>query len=259
MNYQHIVDTHAHYDDARFDGLHDEVFACQRAAGVACIINNAADLASAEKSARLAQRYDFVYAAVGVHPEAAGGLPCDWLARLEALAHRPKVVAIGEIGLDYHYDEPGRDIQQSVFRAQLALANRLGLPVEIHDRDAHGDTLALLREYKPQGCLHRFSGSPEMAREAVKLGLYLGVGGAITYKNSKKEAATVAETPLEALLLETDCPYLAPAGYRGRTCTSDMIRFAAEKIAEIKGGGLTAQTVLDVTCDNARRLFRLPV
>lgn len=259
MPYSHIVDTHAHYDDRRFDGLLDDVFECQRLAGVECIINNAADLKGAEASVRLAEQYDFVYAAVGVHPEAAGDLPADWLARLEALSHHPKVVAIGEIGLDYHYDEPGRDVQQAVFREQLALAKRLGLPVEIHDRDAHGDVLDILRETRPQGCLHRFSGSPEMAREIVKLGMYLGIGGALTYKNSKKEAATVAEIPLEWLILETDCPYLAPAGYRGRTCTSDMISLVAEKIADLKGGGLTVQAVLDATRDNAKRLFRLSI
>ena len=259
MPYSHIIDTHAHYDDRRFDGLLDDVFTCQKLAGVECIINNAADLEGAAASVQLAARYDFVYAAVGVHPEAAENLPGDWLGRVEALARQPKVVAIGEIGLDYHYDQPERAVQQSVFREQLALANRLGLPVEIHDRDAHGDVLAILRETRPQGCLHRYSGSPEMAREIVKLGMYLGIGGALTYKNSKKEAATVAEIPLEWLILETDCPYLAPAGYRGRTCTSDMIGLVAERIAEIKGGGLTAQGVLNATRSNAMRLFRLPL
>ncbi len=255
MLYRHIFDTHAHYDDPRFDGLRDEVFRCQQASGVSFIINNASDEASARASIALAERYDFVYAAVGVHPQEAGALQPGWLERIEALAAHPKAVAIGEIGLDYHDEEPARALQQAVFRDQLALANRLGLPVEIHDRDAHGDIFEILCDFHPAGCLHRYSGSPEMAQDIVrKLGMSLGIGGALTYKNSRKEVETVRVIPLEYLILETDCPYLAPAGRRGRTCTSDMIYLVAEKIAEIKGD-VSPQEVLDITCANARRLF----
>ena len=257
MEYSGIIDTHAHYDDERFAALLDEVMDCQQQSGVAGIINNASDLASSRRSLALAEKYGFVYAAVGVHPQEAADLPADWLVQLEEMARHPKVVAIGEIGLDYYYPEPDRALQQEVFAAQLQLANRLGLPVEIHDRDAHGDVLALLQKHRPRGCVHRFSGSPEMAREVVKLGMSLGIGGALTYKNSKKEAETVRQTDLAFLLLETDCPYLAPAGYRGRTSTSSMIPLTAEKIAELKGNGLTAQRVLDVTAANARKLFSL--
>ncbi len=258
MTYTHIFDTHAHYDDERFAGLVDEVFRCQRASGVDYIINNASDEASAAASIALAEQYDFVYAAVGVHPQAAGELADGWLERIETFAAHPKAVAIGEIGLDYYYPEPDRETQKEVFRAQLALANRLGMPIQVHDRDAHGDIFDILCEYKPGGCLHRYSGSPEMAQEVVrKLGMSLGIGGALTYKNSKKEAETVRIIPLDYLILETDCPYLAPAGRRGRTCTSDMIAVVAEKIAEIKGD-VSPQEVLDITCANAKRLFRIP-
>lgn len=255
MLYAHIFDTHAHYDDPRFEGLVDEVFRCQRASGVDYIINNASDEPSARASLALAEKYDFVYAAVGVHPQAAGEVTDGWLARIESMAAHPKAVAIGEIGLDYYYDEPDRETQKQVFREQLALANKLGKPVEIHDRDAHGDVFDILCEYHPVGCLHRYSGSPELAQEIVrKLGMSLGIGGALTYKNSKKEVETVRLIPMEYLILETDCPYLAPAGRRGRTCTSDMIPVVAEKIAEIKGD-ITPQEVLDITCQNAQRLF----
>lgn len=253
--YQNIFDTHAHYDDARFDGLLDEVMACQRAAGVSAIINCGADETSSLRSLELADKYDLIYAAVGVHPQEAGELAEGWLERIEAMAAHPKCVAIGEIGLEYCRPEPPRDVQKAVFRAQIELANRLNMPIEVHDRDAHGDVFEIIKELRPRGTLHRYSASPELAREYVKLGMHIGVGGALTYRNSKKEVQTVAETPLEYLLLETDCPYLSPASRRGTTCTSDMISLVAERVAEIKGGGLTAQTVLDITSRNAKRLF----
>lgn len=258
MVYQHIFDTHAHYDDERFEGLIDEVFRCQVDSGVEYIINNASDEDTARASLALAEKYSFVYAAVGVHPQAAGDLTEGWLERIEAMAAHPKAVAIGEIGLDYYYPEPDREAQKEVFRTQLALADRLDMPIEVHDRDAHGDIFDILCEYKPKGCLHRYSGSPEMAQEIVrKLGMSLGIGGALTYKNSKKEVETIRIIPIEYLILETDCPYLAPAGRRGRTCTSDMISVVAEKIAEIKGD-ITPQEVLDITSANAKKLFRIP-
>ncbi len=255
MSYSGIFDTHAHYDDAeRFPDV-AAVLTTQKANGVEYIINNASDEKSSLASIKLSESFGFVYAAVGLHPEEAGKASDGWLDRIADLTRRSKVVAIGEIGLDYHWQEPSRDIQNAAFEAQLGLARELDMPVEIHDRDAHGDITEAVKRFKPKGCLHRFSGSPEMAREIVKCGMLLGIGGALTYKNSKKEAATVAEIPLEYLLLETDCPYLAPAQYRGQTCTSDMLGAVAERIAEIKG--TSAQTVIDVTRENAKKLFNI--
>ncbi|MEA5050614.1 MAG: TatD family hydrolase [Oscillospiraceae bacterium] len=257
MEYRGIFDTHAHYDDAQFDASRAAVIETQRACGIAGVVNCASDEKSAAACVALAQTYGFFYAGVGVHPEEAGKLEAGWLERIAALARREKkVVAIAEIGLDYHWPDPPREVQKPVFEAQLALANELSLPVEIHDRDAHGDVFELCDKYRPRGCWHRYSGSPEMAKEIVRRGMLLGIGGAVTYRNSKKEIATVAAIPLESLLLETDCPYQAPQPFRGELCTSDMLWTVAERIAEIKG--VTPQQVVDVTRGNALRLFGLP-
>lgn len=254
MYYPGIFDTHAHYDDRRFAKDLDDTITRQKEHGVSYIINAGSDLVSSRQSLSLAERYDIVYAAVGVHPHDAGNVPEDWLDQLEEMTRHPKAVAIGEIGLDYHYDTPGRDTQKAVFTAQLELANRLGLPVQIHDRDAHGDIMDLLRQYKPAGCLHRYSGSPEMAKEVIKLGLYLGIGGALTYQNAKKERAVVEQVPLEHLILETDCPYLAPQQFRGKTSTSDMLWTVADLIAALKGN-VSPQQVVDITTQNAKHVF----
>jgi len=256
MTYNGIFDTHAHYDDSRFNDSRDETLKRQKQNGVDYIINCGSDIDSSLASIGLAQSYDFVYAAVGVHPHEAADVPGNWLDEIEGLAKQPKVVAIGEIGLDYYYPEPGRDIQKAVFRRQLELANKLNVPVQIHDRDAHGDIYDLVYELRPKGCLHRYSSSPEMAAQYVKLGMYLGIGGALTYNNAKKERAVVEQIPLEHLILETDCPYLAPQQFRGKTSTSDMLWAVAEMIAVIKGS-VTAQDVIDVTTKNAKTLFNI--
>ena len=255
LNCNGITDTHAHYLDRAFDEDRDEILSSLGAAGIFAVIENATDPDSSRAAVALSEKYSHVYAAVGVHPEDAGGLPADWLSVIAGLAGSPKAVAIGEIGLDYYWPEPSRDIQHEVFEAQLRLARDLGMPVEIHDRDAHGDVLDYVKRYRPSGCLHRFSGSLEMASEAVKAGLVLGIGGALTYKNSKKEKAAVRELPLDCFILETDCPYLSPAMYRGTRCTSDMISAVVDEMAELKGE--TREKIIEVTTETARRVFSL--
>ena len=253
--YSGIIDTHAHYLDRAFDQDRDDVLCALKTAGVAAIIENATDIPSSERAVGLTERYDHFYAAVGVHPEDAADLPSDWLVRIRELALSPKSVAIGEIGLDYYWPEPSREIQHKVFEAQLILAKELNIPVEIHDRDAHADIMEYVRRYRPSGCLHRFSGSLEMAEEAVRTGLVLGIGGALTYKNSKKEKAAVRELPLDCFILETDCPYLSPVPFRGTRCTSDMISAVVDEMAVLKGE--TPEKIIEVTSGNAKRVFGL--
>ncbi len=249
-----IFDSHAHYDASAFDGDRDELLVALPTRGVGAVINAATDPESAVVSLRMAQRYAHVYAAVGIHPEAVGQATDDWLAAIARLAREPKAVAIGEIGLDYHYaDAAPREEQRAWFRRQLALAAEMNLPVIVHDRDAHEDILALLKEYRPRGVVHCFSGSVEMMREVVDLGMYIGLGGATTFKNAKRPVAVAAAVPLERLLLETDAPYMAPEPCRGKRCDSSLIAHTAEKIAAIRG--LTADDLLTATYQNAQRLF----
>ncbi len=255
MLYHGIIDTHAHYDDEVFRSDLELILAAQKANGIAGIIENSSDLPSSERSVEMAAHYDFVWAAVGVHPQEAERLPEGWLDRIAELAKAPKVVAIGEIGLDYYYPEPKKESEIPVFEAQLALAKDLGMPIQVHDRDAHGDVLAMLKKYRPAGTVHRFSGSPEMAEEVVRLGMVLGIGGALTYKNAKKERAVVERVPLESIILETDCPYLAPQQFRGKISTSDMLSPVVDLIAELKGE--TPEKVVQVTSETARRVFNL--
>ena len=250
-----IIDTHAHYDDEVFQDRLSEVLAAQKEHGIVGIIENSSDIPSSERSVKLAQEYDFIWAAVGVHPQEAERLPEGWLDRVAELAKSPKVVAIGEIGLDYYYPEPQKESEIPVFEAQLALARDMGLPIQVHDRDAHGDVLELLKKYRPSGTVHRFSGSPEMAKEVVRIGMVLGIGGALTYKNAKKERAVVEAVSLENIILETDCPYLAPQQYRGKVSTSDMLPPVVDLIAELKGE--TPEHVIRITSENARRVFGL--
>ena len=250
-----IIDTHAHYDDEVFQDRLSEVLAAQKEHGIVGIIENSSDIPSSERSVKLAQEYDFIWAAVGVHPQEAERLPEGWLDRVAELAKSPKVVAIGEIGLDYYYPEPQKESEIPVFEAQLVLARDMGLPIQVHDRDAHGDVLEPLKKYRPSGTVHRFSGSPEMAKEVVRIGMVLGIGGALTYKNARKERAVVEAVSLENIILETDCPYLAPQQYRGKVSTSDMLPPVVDLIAELKGE--TPENVIRITSENARRVFGL--
>ena len=251
-----IFDTHAHYDDAAFDADRDTLTAALPANGVRAVVNAGADLSSSRAGIALCERLPFFRAAVGVHPEAAAAFPADGEAQLEALAQHPAVVAIGEIGLDYHYaDACPRERQKEVFARQVALANRLSLPVIVHDREAHEDTLAILYRYRPAGVVHCFSGSVEMMREVTALGMYVGLGGAVTFKNARRPVEVAAAVPLDRLVLETDAPYMAPVPLRGRRCDSAMIAHTAARIAEIRQ--MPVDALLQAAFDNACRLYRL--
>ena len=249
-----IFDSHAHYDDERFDADRDELLKRIHREGVEYIMTIGADLPTSRAACALAERYDFIYFAAGIHPEQAGDVPKEYLNELKTLAAHPKCRAIGEIGLDYYWAEsPPKERQLELFRQQVMLAKELGLPVIIHDREAHADTLEVLRELRPAGVLHCFSGSAEMAREVTALGLYIGFTGAITFKNARKAPQAAAAVPDDRLLLETDCPYMAPEPYRGKRCDSGMLPRVAERLAEIRGR--TPDEIAAVTCQNARRLF----
>lgn len=249
-----IFDTHAHYDDRKFDADRREVLAAMPEKGVSLIVDPGCDGESSRAACALAQEFPFVYAAVGWHPEEWQSWNGESMALLRSLCAQPKVVAIGEIGLDYYWAEnPPKERQMELFRQQVLLAKELGLPVIIHDREAHADTLALLRELHPAGVLHCFSGSVEMAKEVAALGMYLGFTGAITFKNARKAPQAAAAVPADRLLIETDCPYMAPEPYRGKRCDSSMLPRVAERLAEIRG--VTPEEIIASTCRNAKRLF----
>ena len=250
-----IFDSHAHYDDERFDADRDELLESIHREGVEYIMTIGADLPTSYAARELAERYDFVYFAAGIHPEQAGDAPENYLEELKALAAHPKCRAIGEIGLDYYWAEnPPRALQQEVLRRQLGLAEELQLPVIIHDRDAHGDTMAIVREFpRVKGVFHCFAGSAEMARELIQMGWMLSFNGAATFKNAKKAPEVIAAAPLSMLMIETDAPYLTPVPHRGERNDSSYVRFVAEKIAQIKG--LTPEEVEKATWENGRRFF----
>ena len=252
-----IFDTHAHYDDSRFDGDRDAVLAALLEAGVELVLDPGCDLPSSRAAAALAERYSHVYAAAGIHPENCAGFQDADLAALRQLLAQPKMAAIGEIGLDYYWAEnPPRDFQQMVFRKQLALAEELELPVIVHDREAHGDSLSIIREFPAvTGVFHCFSGSPEMAEELLKRGWYLGFDGPITYKNARRAPEVAAITPLERMVVETDAPYLSPVPVRGRRNDSRYLPHVIAKLAEWKG--VTPEEMTRITCENGKRLFRL--
>lgn len=251
-----IFDSHAHYLSEAFDDDRDTVLESLLGGSVCGIVEAGTSITSSEEAVALAKRWPGVYAAVGIHPEEALTVTESDLTALRQLCRREKVVAVGEIGLDYHYEDAcPKDLQQQWFRRQLELANELSLPVVIHDREAHEDTLSLLKAYRPSGVLHCFSGSAEMAQEILKLGLYIGIGGVVTFKNARKLVEVAAMLPDDRMLLETDAPYLAPVPLRGHRCDSDMIRHTAAAVAAIRG--TTTEAVLTLAEQNARRLFRI--
>lgn len=257
-----MIDSHAHLDFPQFDADRGQVIARAIGAGVISIINVGADLLSSERSVKLAERYPFVYAAVGIHPHDADTLNKASLGLLREMAMHPRVVAIGEIGLDYYRDLSPRDRQKAAFEQQLDLAEPLKLPVIIHDRDAHEDVMAVLQHksangWRLQGVLHCFSGDLAMAHQAIDMGLYISIGGPVTFHNARKLPEIVREIPLTRLLLETDCPYLAPHPHRGQRNEPAYVLLVAEKIAELKK--VSVAEVQRVTTKNVWDLFGLEI
>lgn len=251
-----IFDAHAHYDDSWFDDDRDELLSSLPSKGVCGIVNASVDLKTAKTALDFSKRYDYIYATVGFHPENLDDMPDDYLTQIAKLLEDKKAVALGEIGLDYHWDID-RQLQHKVFEQQLILAKELDVPVVIHDREAHGDIMEYIRKYQPKGLLHCFSGSVEMLNEVLKLGLSISLGGTVTFKNARVPVEVAQAVPLDRLLLETDAPYLSPVPFRGKRNDSSNILYTATRIAEIKGIGI--QQLLDITCDNAKRLYSIDV
>ena len=251
-----LFDTHAHYTDNAFNKDRDELLGQQLpAAGVAAAVTAGVDAESSRASIALAEAYGYIYAAAGLHPEDCAGAGEAELEEIRRLCRHPKVVAVGEIGLDYYWAEnPPKEFQQEIFRRQLALAREEGLPVIVHDREAHGDSLAIVKEYpEVAGVFHCFSGSPEMAEELLKRGWYLGFDGPITYKNAKRAPEVAAVTPLDRIVIETDAPYLSPVPNRGKRNDSRNLGYIVERLAEWKG--VTPEEMAQITFENALRLF----
>lgn len=249
-------DSHAHLDDTRFQADFDEVLARMRENGVTGMMNIGCDLPSSERSVALAERYNWIWAAVGSHPDDADHVDGALIEAYRTLCKNPRVRAIGEIGLDYHYEDVPRDIQKKAFRMQLQLARETGMPVVVHEREAHGDALEILDDFTDvHGVFHCYSGSLEMAKELVRRGWYIGFTGVITFKNARKAVEVAEWLPLSRTLIETDCPYMAPEPFRGRRCEPGMVPQMAKKIAEIKG--VDTERVAEATRRNAYELFRL--
>lgn len=253
-----IFDTHTHYDDEIFNEDRDELLWKMKEQGVDFIVNVGSSIASTEKTLELVENYPFLYGSAGVHPSETGELTEDRMQWLEEACSKEKIVAVGEIGLDYHWPEPEREIQKKWFKRQLALAGKVGLPVIIHSRDAAEDTLGILKEWdkdKTGGVIHCFSYTKEIAREYLSMGYYFGIGGVLTFKNARKLAEAVKMIPMDKILLETDCPYLAPEPCRGKRNQSVYIDFVAEKLAGLKG--IDKKEVLRITSENAKAFYRL--
>lgn len=250
-----LFDTHAHLDDRAFDADREALLAQLPARGLSLVMNPACSLASSRAVDALSQRVDWLYAAVGSHPDAADEVNDAVLAEYAALCKRnPKIKAIGEIGLDYHYEDIPREVQKAAFRAQLALAAELNLPVIIHDREAHEDAMALIREFPcVTGVFHCYSGSPEMARQLVARGWYIGFTGVLTFKNARRAVETALSLPLERIVLETDCPYMAPEPFRGRRNDPSYLPYIAQRLAELRG--TDAADIGRITTENGKRLY----
>ena len=249
-------DSHAHLDDARFQPDFDDILARMRENGVTGMMNIGCDLPSSERSVALAERYDWIWAAVGSHPDDAAQVDEARIEEYRALCEDPRVKAIGEIGLDYHYEDPPRDVQQRAFRMQMKLAQELSLPVVIHEREAHEDGMRIISDFPDvTGVFHCFSGSYEMAKELVKRGWYIGFTGVVTFKNARKAVEVAEKIPLDRILIETDCPYMAPEPFRGCRNDPSLVPFVAKKIAALRG--ISAEAAAAATAETASRLFRI--
>ena len=251
-----FFDSHAHLDNPRFDEDRDAVIAAMREAGVTNMINVGCDLQTSQNSIRLAEENEGFYAAVGTHPSDSGGFTDETLAIYREMAAHEKVVAIGEIGLDYYRNHATPEVQKAVFRAQMELARELQMPVIIHDRDAHGDCLDMIAQFpEVTGVFHCYSGSWEYAQELLKRGWYLGFTGVITFSNARRALEVIENAPLHRILIETDCPYLTPEPYRGRRNDPSRVPYVAAKIAEVRG--ISVEEAAKITAENTKKLFRL--
>lgn len=252
-----IFDSHAHYDDNKFSDDRDELLTSMLANNVNTIINCGVDIENSKKCIDLSKKYEKIYCALGVHPHEADSVPNNYISKLEKMFEFEKAVAVGEIGLDYHYDFSKRENQIKVFEEQILLSKKLNKPIIVHDREAHKDTLDLLKKHNPRGVVHCFSGSPEMANEIINLGMYIGIGGAVTFKNAKKIIDVVRSISMDRILLETDAPYMTPVPFRGQRCNSSHILITAKKIAEIKD--ISVNYVLNISARNSCKLFSINI
>ena len=251
-----LFDTHAHLDSESFDNDREELIASLPEQGLTLVMNPGCDLPSSRMAVALAERYDFLYAAVGSHPDAADLVDEAVLEEYRSLCRSPRVKAIGEIGLDYHYEDVPREIQQRAFRAQMALARELDLPVIVHEREAHEDGMKIVDEFpEVKGVFHCYSGSLEMAKELVKRGYYIGFTGVLTFKNARKAVEVASAIPLERIVLETDCPYMSPEPFRGKRNDPGRLCYMAQRLAEIRG--MDVAEVQRITLENGKRLYRI--
>ena len=251
-----LFDTHAHMDDRAFDEDRETLLTQLPEQGIGLLMNPGCSLASSRNAVALAERYDYIYAAVGSHPDAADEATDEVLAEYRALCKHEKVLAIGEIGLDYHYEDIPRARQQEAFRAQMALAAELDLPVIVHEREAHEDGMGIVEEYPTvKGVFHCYSGSAEMAKWLVSRGWYIGFTGVLTFKNARKAVETAASIPLNRIVLETDCPYMSPEPFRGKRNDPGRLYRMAEKLAEIRG--LSVEEIHAITMENGKKLYRM--
>ena len=252
-----LFDTHAHMDDRAFDADREELLKSLPEQGIQLLMNPGCSLASSYNTSKLSQEYDYIYAAVGSHPDVADEVNEEVLEEYRKLCKlNPRIRAIGEIGLDYHYEDIPRDIQLRAFRMQMELARELKLPVIVHERDAHEDGMAVVREFPDvTGVFHCYSGSAEMAKELIKRGWYIGFTGVLTFKNARKAVEVAASIPLDRIVLETDCPYMSPEPFRGKRNDPGKLYRMAEKLAEIRG--LTVEEIHRITVENGKRLYRI--